>query len=264
MKTGFATAWMKAMPFVAVLLLPTDVLANTRSPAEQLLGDAQSKVRTEAVHSLVSRLQNEQHLPSAPALQSESSVIKQAKLETGERAVPSPNASPDHIQMTIPPAKGNTELSLPVSRPATPDRHQSTASRELPAPSSNVAAQSAERAENVNDKHVADTKLGSKTIQPEIPENSEAALIEAMIGNPARTEFMGYVRAGRVIRLAPSQTVVLSYVDSCLRETITGGTVTVGTDWSEVQSGHVVRLRGQCDTIRTLAATAQTQPRRTF
>jgi len=31
-----------------------------------------------------------------------------------------------------------------------------------------------------------------------------------------------------------------------VRETITGGTVTIGTDQSEVQSGEVTRMRGPC------------------
>jgi hypothetical protein len=49
-----------------------------------------------------------------------------------------------------------------------------------------------------------------------------------------------------VIRLGPHQTIVLGYIASCVRETITGGTVTVGTQRSEVQSGHVRRIEGHC------------------
>jgi hypothetical protein len=52
------------------------------------------------------------------------------------------------------------------------------------------------------------------------------ALIESLTGNPSGVEVMDYVRAGQVIRLAPHQTIVLSYMASCVRETITGGTVT--------------------------------------
>jgi hypothetical protein len=72
------------------------------------------------------------------------------------------------------------------------------------------------------------------------------ALIESLTGNPSGVEVMDYVRAGQVIRLAPHQTIVLSYMASCVRETITGGTVTVGTQRSEVQSGHVRRTEGHC------------------
>ena len=75
----------------------------------------------------------------------------------------------------------------------------------------------------------------------------EVALVESVSSKSPGVEFMDYVQAGQIIRLGPHQTIVLSYMSSCLRETITGGTVTVGTDWSEVQSGEVRRLRGQCN-----------------
>ena len=78
------------------------------------------------------------------------------------------------------------------------------------------------------------------------------ALVESLTGNPSGVEFMDYVRAGQVIRLGPHQTIVLSYMASCVRETITGGTVTVGTQRSEVQSGHVRRIEGHCYSGRML------------
>ena len=74
----------------------------------------------------------------------------------------------------------------------------------------------------------------------------EVALVESANGNSLSVESMDYVRAGQIIRLGPHDTIVLRYLSSCLRETITGGTVTVGPDWSEVQSGEVQRLRGEC------------------
>ena len=72
------------------------------------------------------------------------------------------------------------------------------------------------------------------------------ALIESLAGQSQRVELMKYAHAGQVIRLGPDQTLVLSYRDSCVRETITGGTVTIGTDQSEVRSGEVTRMGGQC------------------
>jgi len=76
---------------------------------------------------------------------------------------------------------------------------------------------------------------------------SPVALIEQLSGNPAGVEIMDYVETGRVIRLGASQTIVLSYFNSCTREAITGGTVTVGTDQSEVLSGKVERTNVRCD-----------------
>ena len=74
----------------------------------------------------------------------------------------------------------------------------------------------------------------------------EVALVESANGNSLSVGSMDYVRAGQIIRLGPHDTIVLRYLSSCLRETITGGTVTVGPEWSEVQSGEVQRLRGEC------------------
>ena len=74
----------------------------------------------------------------------------------------------------------------------------------------------------------------------------EVALVESANGNSLNVESMDYVRAGQIIRLGPHDTIVLRYLSSCLRETITGGTITVGSDWSEVQSGEVQSLRGEC------------------
>jgi hypothetical protein len=74
----------------------------------------------------------------------------------------------------------------------------------------------------------------------------EAALVESVSGKSSGVEFMDYVKAGQIIRLGPHETIVLNYMDSCVRETITGGTVTVGTNSSEVRSGEVTRISGQC------------------
>jgi hypothetical protein len=57
---------------------------------------------------------------------------------------------------------------------------------------------------------------------------------------------MTYLDTGRTIRLGPRDTIVLSYLHSCVRETITGGTVTVGVDQSEVQAGEVTRTKLNC------------------
>ena len=79
--------------------------------------------------------------------------------------------------------------------------------------------------------------------QAEMP----AAVVEEVHGKPAGIEFMDYVAAGKVIKLGPGQTVVLGYLRSCWRETITAGTVIVGSEQSEVQKGKVERNRVTCD-----------------
>ena len=72
-----------------------------------------------------------------------------------------------------------------------------------------------------------------------------AALVENVVGHSA-LKVMTYLDTGRTIRLGPRDTIVLSYLHSCVRETITGGTVTVGVDQSEVQAGEVTRTKLNC------------------
>ena len=74
------------------------------------------------------------------------------------------------------------------------------------------------------------------------------ALVEEISGAPAGVEFMDYVEPGKTIQLGAGGGIVLSYLNSCMRETISGGTVTVGTDQSTVEGGRVVRSKVPCDT----------------
>ena len=83
------------------------------------------------------------------------------------------------------------------------------------------------------------------------------ALVEEVRGNPAGVEFMDYVNMGHVIKLGPQDTIVLSYLKSCWRETITGATVTVEFEKSRVQGGNVDREKVACDAGR-MQLTAET------
>ena len=74
----------------------------------------------------------------------------------------------------------------------------------------------------------------------------EVAVVESISGNSSGVELMDYLHLGQVIRLGPHETIVLSYKASCVRETIIGGTVTVGIERSQVQSSEVTRLVGGC------------------
>ena len=73
------------------------------------------------------------------------------------------------------------------------------------------------------------------------------ALVEDVKGGPSSIEMMDYVFAGKIIKLGAQGTIVLSYLKSCQRELITGATVTVGTDQSDVQGGTVNREKTPCD-----------------
>jgi hypothetical protein len=73
------------------------------------------------------------------------------------------------------------------------------------------------------------------------------ALVEDVKSASADIEFMDYVGTGQVIRLAPKDVLVLSYLKSCEHETITGGTVRVGMDKSDVEGGKVARSKVPCN-----------------
>jgi hypothetical protein len=77
--------------------------------------------------------------------------------------------------------------------------------------------------------------------------HSPVAVVEDVTGSPAGIRFMDYVEAGRVIRLGPEDSIVLGYLTSCWRETITGGTVTVGSERSDVEGGMVERSTVACE-----------------
>jgi len=79
-------------------------------------------------------------------------------------------------------------------------------------------------------------------------EPTDGALVESVTGRSPDVQPMDYVRVGQIIRLGPYGTIVLSYKASCVREMITGGIVTIGTEHSYVRSGEIRTLDSQCDT----------------
>jgi hypothetical protein len=87
-------------------------------------------------------------------------------------------------------------------------------------------------------------------------EPSEGALVESVSGKSLDVQPMDYVRVGQIIRLGPYGTIVLSYKASCVREMITSGIVTIGTEYSYVRSGEIRRLGSQCDTGRVVLTDA--------
>jgi hypothetical protein len=87
------------------------------------------------------------------------------------------------------------------------------------------------------------TQVSARAPAPLVP----TALVEDVKSTTADVEFMDYVGNRQVIKLGPSDVIVLSYLKSCEHETITGGTVTVGSERSDVQGGQVVRTKVPCD-----------------
>ena len=92
---------------------------------------------------------------------------------------------------------------------------------------------------------VAATAAGAAPLQVALVEDVSASSAGGVM-------LMDYVEAGKVIALGPDDTLVLSYMTSCIQETIRGGTVTIGTTQSEVRSGKVKRVKVACDAGKML------------
>ena len=85
------------------------------------------------------------------------------------------------------------------------------------------------------------------------------ALVESVTGAPAGVEFMDYLSTGQVIALHPKDELVIDYLQSCVRETISDATVTIGTERSTIEGGRVERERLLCDGGRLNLAPEQSR-----
>lgn len=79
---------------------------------------------------------------------------------------------------------------------------------------------------------------------------SPVAIVEDVKGKVTGAEFMDYVVPGAVIKLGADGTVVLSYLASCMRETIKGGVAIVGSQESRTSLSDVSREKVSCDNKR--------------
>lgn len=83
------------------------------------------------------------------------------------------------------------------------------------------------------------------------------AIVEDVTGNPPGVEFMDYVEPGKIIQLGSNDSIVLSYLNSCVREVIRGGAVKVGVDQSEPLSAAIERTKVDCDAGKMMRAVGQ-------
>jgi hypothetical protein len=78
-------------------------------------------------------------------------------------------------------------------------------------------------------------------------QGSPTALVESIAAPVAGVTPFDYLRQGSTVTLPAGDVLTLDYIADCVRETITGGTVTIGADRSSVDGGSIKRSRGDCD-----------------
>jgi len=74
------------------------------------------------------------------------------------------------------------------------------------------------------------------------------AIVESVDGPVSGAEQMEYLAPGQVIKLGASGRIVLAYLSSCMRETITGGVVIVGSDESRTSLADIKSEKILCNT----------------
>ena len=85
------------------------------------------------------------------------------------------------------------------------------------------------------------------------PTNAQpSAIVEDIEASGTDLGVMDFVEPGDIIRLRGGESLVLSYLASCVQEKIVGGTATVGLKRSVVEGGAVKRHKVLCD-ISSLA-----------
>ncbi|MBR1148049.1 hypothetical protein [Bradyrhizobium sp. AUGA SZCCT0431] len=101
--------------------------------------------------------------------------------------------------------------------------------------------------------------LGLLTLASPAAADSPVAVVEDIKGKVTGAEFMDYVTARSVIKIADGGSVVLSYLKSCRRETISGaGTVVVGNEESIVDQAVLTAEKTNCDSNQANATTKDT------
>ena len=90
------------------------------------------------------------------------------------------------------------------------------------------------------------------------------AMVEDVTGTSAGVGPLDYLDAGRTIKLGAGDTIVLDYLHSCIRETITGSALVVGAGQSVVHGGKVTRETVSCDGGQLQLSSEQSQKSETI
>src|SRR4051794_6427757 len=101
--------------------------------------------------------------------------------------------------------------------------------------------------------------LGALALASPAAADSPVAVVEEIQGKVTGAEFMDYVTPRSVIKIADGGSIILSYLKSCRRETISGaGTVVVGDEESIVDQAVLKAEKINCDSNQANATTKDT------
>src|SRR4029450_5142945 len=101
--------------------------------------------------------------------------------------------------------------------------------------------------------------LGLLALASPAAADSPVAVVEDIKGKVTGAEFLDYVKTKASIKIGDGGSVILSYLKSCRRETISGaGTVVVGTEESAVHLADVKAEKTNCDANQTNVTTRET------
>lgn len=103
---------------------------------------------------------------------------------------------------------------------------------------------------------IAVATLCGPMVRPAIAEQP-VAIVEDVRSATAQVQVFEYLRLGQVIHLGKTGLLILGYLRSCLRETITGGHVIIGKMESVVKEGLVDREVVECDGGRSNLSPAE-------
>jgi hypothetical protein len=88
---------------------------------------------------------------------------------------------------------------------------------------------------------------GAVAILPHAARSADLTVLVEEVSGVAGVGEFEYLGTGRTVNLGANGTLVLSYLETCLRERIVGGTVTIGANESTVRGGRVQREDLRCD-----------------
>ena len=77
--------------------------------------------------------------------------------------------------------------------------------------------------------------------------SAPVAIVEDVQSNKAGVGIMDFLVAGQTIELGKGEQMTIGYLNSCRRERIKGGKITIGAEQSQVSNGQVMREDVECD-----------------